>query len=201
TTLPPAMLHVKNLRLPLMPHAELADAVQFEARNALPFSPDEAVLRHIPAGEVRQGAEMLQEVILVAARQAEVDQYVEHLHAAGLVVDSLDIEPCALFRTVDRYIRRRDDEQLVHVLVEITARRSQVVIGRGRDIHFVKTIDVGGRDLQDAVARKLGIGLKEAAALRVRLADEGGDAGDDPVRQAVYDATRAVAEQLGREIA
>jgi hypothetical protein len=58
------------------------------------------------------------------------------------------------------------------------------------------------------VARKLGISLDEAQALRQRLADaETGDVGDadqgrrDPVRQAVFDATRPLAEELGHEIA
>ncbi len=42
-------------------------------------------------------------------------------------VRSIVDEPCALYRTIDRFVRRREDEQEVHVLVDIgasAARRS-----------------------------------------------------------------------------
>ena len=84
------------------------------------------------------------------------------------MVRSLDIEPCALFRTVDRFVRRKEDEQQVTVIVDVGWRRSQVVIGRGREINFVKPVEIGGHQLQEAVARKLGISLDEAQALLYR---------------------------------
>jgi type IV pilus assembly protein PilM len=105
---------------------------------------------------------------------------------------------------VERFIRRKEDENDVNVLVDVGVRRSLVVIGRGRDISFVKTIDIGGQHFHEAVSRKLGITATEAEALRRRLV-EGGEPADpaarrDPVRQAVFDATRSPIEELGREI-
>jgi type IV pilus assembly protein PilM len=207
-SLPREIVHVKNLRLPSMPVAEIEQAVQFEAPNIFPFAVDKSRVHFLPAGEVRQGADVRQEVIVLAVKNEDASNYLEMLHRAGLVVRSLDIEPCALFRTVDRFIRRREDEQAVTVLVDIGWRRSQVIIGRGRDINFVKPIEVGGRQLQEAVAKKLGISVEEAQALRQRIAEssasEPGDTNSnarrDPVRQAVFDATRPLAEDLGREI-
>jgi type IV pilus assembly protein PilM len=205
-TLPREIVHVKNLRIPQMPAAEIEQAVQFEAPNVFPFAIDKSRVHFLPAGEVRQGNEVRQEVIVFAVKNDDANNYLELLHRAGVVVRSLDIEPCALFRTVDRFIRRREDEQAVTVLVDIGWRRSQVVIGRGRDINFVKPIEVGGRQLQDAVAKKLGITVEEAQALRQRLSESGqpddsAAARRDPVRQAVFDATRPLAEDLGREVA
>jgi hypothetical protein len=91
------------------------------------------------------------------------------------------------------------------VLVDVGARRSQVIIGRGRDISFLKPIEIGSLHMLEAVSGKLGITMDEARALRRRLAEAGPlDAGDaagrDPVRQAVFDATRSIMEDLGREI-
>ncbi|HZZ44633.1 MAG TPA: type IV pilus assembly protein PilM [Tepidisphaeraceae bacterium] len=204
--LPREIVHVKNLRLPQMPPAEIEQAVQFEAPNVFPFAVDKAKIHYLPAGEVRQGADVRQEVIVFAVKNDDVNNYLELLHRAGVVVRSLDIEPCALFRTVDRFIRRREDEQQVTVLVDVGWRRSQVVIGRGRDINFVKPVEIGGHQLQEAVAKKLGITAEEAQALRQRLCESeasGEETGGrrDPVRQSVFDATRAIAEELGREIA
>lgn len=205
-TLPREIVHVKNLRLPQMPAAEIEQAVQFEAPNVFPFAVDRARVHYLPAGEVRQGADVRQEVIVFAVKNDDANNYLELLHRAGVVVRSLDIEPCALFRTVDRFVRRKEDEQQVTVIVDVGWRRSQVVIGRGREINFVKPVEIGGHQLQEAVARKLGISLDEAQALRHRLAEAEPEAPGaaaarrDPVRQAVFDAMRPLGEELGREI-
>ena len=101
---------------------------------------------------------------MLAAKDADVNDFLEQLHRCGVIVESLDFEPCALYRGIERFIRRREDEQEVHVLVDIGARRSQVVIGKGREISFFKPIDIGGQNLTDAVVRKLGITIDEARA-------------------------------------
>ena len=205
TSLPREIVHVKNLRLPMIPPHELAGAVEFEARNIFTFDTDNAHVEHCVAGEVRQGADVRQELIVLAARNEDVNDFLEQLHRSGAVVASLDIEPFALYRTVERFIRRREDEADVHVLVDIGSRRSQVVIGRGREISFLKPIEIGSRHMLDAVSEKLGITFDEARALRRRLAEAGPvdpaeAAKNDPVRQAVFDAGRSVMEDLGREI-
>ena len=122
-------------------------------------------------------------------------------------MESLDVEACALYRSQERFIRRREDEQDVHVLVDIGCRRSQVVIGRGREISFIKGIDVGSYHFHEAISRKLGITMEEARGLRRRLIEAApGMAGGaellkkDAVRQAVFDATRSTMEEFGREI-
>jgi len=206
TAVPREILHVKNLRMPLIPQHELAAAVRFEAKNIFPFDTDKAHLQIIPAGEVRQGIDVRQEVIVLAAKHDDVSGLLEQLHRCGVTVESLDVESCALYRAQERFIRRREDEQDVHVMVDVGYRRSHVVIGRGREITFMKPIDIGSCQLHDAVSRKLGITPDEARALRRRLIEASpGPATPellkkDPVRQAVFDATRSTMEELGREI-
>jgi type IV pilus assembly protein PilM len=202
--LPREIVHVKNLRLPQMPADELPAVIQFEARNVFPFDTEQAAVHFLPAGEVRHGNEVRQEVILLAARNDEINHYLEQLHQASGIIESLDVEPCALYRSIERFVRRREDEIDVHVIVDVGVRRSQVVIGKGHEISFIKSIDIGGLSFHEAVGKKLGITLEEAEALRRRLVDAAEPqepaARRDPVRQAVFDATRSAMEELGREI-
>lgn len=199
--IPREILHAKNLRLPPMPPAELSAAVQFEARNIFPFDSEQAHIHVLPAGDVRQGTDVKQEVIVMAARHDEISAFLERIHCCGLEISSLDAEPLALYRTIDRFIRRREDEQEVHVLVDVGWQRSNVLIGKGREINFIKPMDIGGRQLHEAVSRKLGITVDEAKALRRRLAESVDPAAPkDPVRQAVVDATRHTMEELSREV-
>lgn len=203
TCLPREMVQVKNLRLPVMPPAEMTSAVEFEAKNIFSLDADDALVRYLPAGEVRQGSDTKLEVIALAARQSHVDDLLEQLHRSGSVVDSLDFEPCALYRGVERFIRRREDEGEVNVLVDLGARQTQVVIGKGREISFFKPIEIGSFRLHQDVARKLGITEAEANALRrrqIETAQKGGAVEADSVRQAVCDATRSTLEELAREI-
>jgi type IV pilus assembly protein PilM len=200
--LPREIVHVKNLRLPRMPIEEFPAAVEAEARSLFPFDPQDARIQFLPAGEVRQGGETRQELIVLAAKHADVDDFVEQLHTSGVEIDSLDTGITGLFRAFERFVRRRDDELDVQVLLDIGARQTQVIIAKGRDISFYKTVEIGGLHLLDAVSRKLGITIDEAKALRQRLLEGAGEAAKrDPVKQAVYDATRNVAEELGRELA
>lgn len=201
--LPREMVHIKNFRLPPTAAVDLPAAVMSEARTAFDFDIDGAQVRHLPAGDVRQGSESRHETIVFAARNEEVDRFVEQFHGSGAVIQSLDVEPCAVYRSIERFIRRREDEHDVHVMVDIGWNRSLVVIGRGRDIALVKPIDIGGKQLNAMVARNLGLNQDEAVNLRRRLSEAAvvENAPRDPVRQAVYDATRSIVEELGREIA
>jgi type IV pilus assembly protein PilM len=162
----------------------------------------------LPAGEVRQGIDVRQEVIVLAARNEDVDTFVEQMHRFGVAVESIDIEAAALYRGTERFIRRREDEQEVHVIVDVGYSRSQVVIGRGRDVSFMKAIEIGSRRFHEDISRKLGITMDEAHALRRRLIEAAPGPAmpaellkNDPVRQAVFDAARSTMEELGREIA
>jgi type IV pilus assembly protein PilM len=206
-TLPRELVHVKNLRLPPLPTNELEAAVRFEALTVFPFDIDDARIEFLPAGEVRQGNETRQEVIVLAVKNSDIEHHVQQLDRCGVVVQALDAEITGLFRAFERFIRRREDELDVQVLIDIGARRTQVVIGKGRDISFYKPVEIGGLHLLDAISRKLAITVDEARALRHRLLDSTESSeGDvtskrDPVRQAVFDATRSVAEELGQELA
>jgi type IV pilus assembly protein PilM len=198
--LPREIVHVKNMRLNLVPEHELEAAVRLEAKMVFPFDLSQATMQFLPAGQVRQGSETRQEVIVLAALNTDVDDYLEQLNKIGVTVNSLDTEITGLFRSFERFIRREHDCQTVQMLVDIGARQTQVIIAKGRDISFYKPVNIGGLHLLDAVSRKLGITIDEAKALRERLLESGDDR-RDPVRQAVFDATRNVAEELGREMA
>jgi type IV pilus assembly protein PilM len=205
-TLPRELVHVKNLRLPPLPANELATAVRCEAKGVFPFDIEDAHIEYLPAGEVRQGKETRQEVIALAVKNHDIETYLQQLDRCGVVVSALEAEITGLFRSFERFIRRRDDESDVQMLIDIGARRTQVIISKGRDISFYKPVEIGGLHLLDAISRKLSITVDEARALRHRLLDrdqisEGVNTSKrDPVKQAVFDSTRSVAEELAQEL-
>ena len=205
--LAPGQVAIRSVRLPKMREEELATAVNWEAQNRFPFDTATAVIQYLPAGEVRQGGQVLDEIIILAAPRAEVDARIQWACEAGLEVVSLDAGPCAVFRGFERFLHRREDEGAVSVLVDIGA-QSTVLIARGRDIVFVKMIPIGGLVFNRAVAECLDLAVTEAEALRRRLGHRlrqasAGDADDEEnqrVSRAVADAIRPHLEDLANEI-
>jgi type IV pilus assembly protein PilM len=74
------------------------------------------------------------------------------------------------------------------------------VIVEGDHTLFVKYIDIGGRDFDDAVAQHLDMPKNEAIALRRNNGDRRADQQDEEVAQSVAEATRPVFEKLISEL-
>jgi len=200
--LAPEQVAVRNVRLPEMPPEELGPAVRWEVQNRFPFDTATAVVQWIRAGRVRQGGEELDEIIVLAAPRAEVDGLIDLAAHAGATLVSLDAAPCALFRGVERFLQRQEDERTVTVLVDLGA-RTTVVIAVGREIVFLKTVPIGGTLFNQAVAERLELEPLEAEALRRRIGDRlaAGEAGpEDGAVRAVADALRPHLEDLADEI-
>jgi type IV pilus assembly protein PilM len=197
-------LAARNIRLPKMTEEELATAVNWEAQNKFPFDTATAVIQHLRAGEVHQGDRVLDEVILLAAPRTDAEDAIQLAREAGLDLVSLDAEPCAIFRGFERYLQRREDVNVVTVVVDVGA-RTTVIVARGREIEFLKTIPIGGVTLNRAVAECLDMAPSEAEGLRRRLGarrtgDPPADPAADPVARTVADAIRPHLEDLANEI-
>ena len=93
---------VRHLELPLIQDpSELAAAVRFQAAEAIAMPLEEAVLDHQVVGEhtSREGAQRLR-VVVVAARKAMIDRFVESIRAAGLKAEGIDLNAFALVRAL-----------------------------------------------------------------------------------------------------
>jgi type IV pilus assembly protein PilM len=219
-----ADLSIKSIRLPSMSPAELAKAVHAEAGERFGFevAPDQVCYLH--AGQVRQGSETREEIVLMAAPREVIEGHISLMGEMGLRVQHIDPEPLALFRVFERFLRRRSDEQVVTVVVDIGYRATRVLVSRGRQIVFVKNIDLGGARLNEVVAKQLNVPVSEAVDLRMRMvrqkAEDGRAAPEAAASQpaapaaspaqggagrsvdwTLYDAIRGEVDLLGKEIA
>ena len=124
-----------------------------------------------------------------------------HVSAAGLRPVAVDAEPAALLRCYVQQFRRDEDQQQRGMFVHVGASSTVVVIARGPDALFIKYIDVGGRQMDEAVARHLDMSLPEATTLRRHHGDRRVDQQDPDVARSVAEAIRPVVESLASELA
>jgi len=200
--LPADRLSVKNIRLPHMPEEELAGAIAWECQERFGFEVSPDRVHYINAGEVRQGTESRDEIILVAVSEEVVNEHLEMLDQMRVVPLHVDSEPNALFRTYQRFLRRAQDESSVTVVVDIGLSATKVVVARGATVVLIKTIDVAGDRFNSNVAKELGLSYQEARHLRSRAFESGAPdgAGADQLQWSVIDAVRSPVEALAREI-
>jgi type IV pilus assembly protein PilM len=93
---------VRHLELPLIEEeAELAAAVRFQAAEAIAMPLDEAVLDYQVVGQATspEGSPRLR-VVVVAARQAMIERFVEGVRGAGLKPEGIDLNAFALVRAL-----------------------------------------------------------------------------------------------------
>lgn len=206
-------LGIKNVRLPHLPAHEMIEAIRWEANERFSFPVDSDRLKCLRAGEVRHGADTQDEIIMLAATEETVNAHLAMLDAIGLKAQHIEAEPVALFRVMERFLRRQADRETVSVMLDIGYEGTRIVVARGRHIVFIKSIDIGGRKLTDAVARQLNLSFEEAAEVRQMIIRQQLDAANDSqsssakkgvsesVNWTVLDALRSELQVLAKEIA
>ncbi|KKL06649.1 hypothetical protein LCGC14_2593900, partial [marine sediment metagenome] len=151
-------MSVKNVRLPHMSPEELAGAVEFECQERFGFEVTSDRIHYIEAGEVRQGTETRDEVILMAVTEEVIEEHLEMLAEMHLRSVHIDAESTALFRAYQRLLRRAQDEASVTVVVDIGLTSTRVMVARGPTIVLIKTVDIAGHTFNESVAKELGLG-------------------------------------------
>jgi len=192
-------LKIKSLRLDVADPGRIDKMLSEEARERFDIDPDRDEIRYIIAGSIRQGDEVKNEVIVFAVEKSIIKSHLQMLDDAGLDPIAIDIAPCALFRCLHRSLRRQEDKDLVSVFVDVADSFTTVIIGRGRQIAFIKQIPIAAKQLNNQVAESLGITNEQALNLRSKLKDDD-DQIDPATRQAVIDAMRNVIEDLAKEV-
>lgn len=216
--LPREMAQYKTVRLPAAQKpGEMARTLADESKATFGIDvTDPAYAAHFLPGEPLRRTDW-REGLLAVVRRADVERFVCCLHEWGLEVEAVDLEPTAIYRSVERFGRRERDRKEATVLVDVGSRATRVVIGRGATISFFKTLPIGGQAVRAAVAAALGLSAEEADLLsrREELAtpttpttppttstSSNGESGrGDVVGRAIANAMRLVVEDLARELA
>jgi type IV pilus assembly protein PilM len=193
-------LFVQNIRVPKGPAGELDGLVRQEAGSRLPFPADEADIRFVCAGEVRQGDQIRREIILMACHRPVVDRLLQVFDDVGFRSVAVDIEPAAILRAYCKQFRRDDDQTQRVMFVRLGTFNTTVVIAQGADVFFAKYINVGGDQMDRAVAEHLKLSAEEANTLRWTHGDRRADQQDPEIAESIAEATRGVIERLISEL-
>lgn len=201
SALPAQRVVCKSLRMPQMPESDVEQALRWEAKDRLGFDVADGPLAFFRAGEVRRGTETKDEFLIFAATAETITGHLQQLTEAGLRVGAIDLQPCAMFRALQRLVPATEGAV---ALVDLGPTATQFLVTQDDRLAFYKNIEIGDAALNTAVGQKLGVPVAEAAQLRQRLAQrdtsEAADTAEAPLEQAVFDAMRPLLEELAKEL-
>ena len=153
----------KTIRLPRMSDRELAEAMQWEAEQHIPFDVADVNLDfRILSPDDATGGQM--DVLLVAARKAQVAEGTALLTAAGLRPVVVDVDALALANAFEAAHGLADAPT---ALVDIGAGTTNVNIVVNGVTRFQRAVAIGGDRYTSAVQNALGVNHDEAEALKM----------------------------------
>jgi type IV pilus assembly protein PilM len=193
-------LFVQNIRVAQAAGDELTKIVHFEAAGRLPYNREEAEIRYLDVDNIRQGDSIRREVILMACHKPMINRLLGVAERAGLQPVAIDSEPSALLRSYSRQFRRDDDQQRRAMYVNIGASNTLAMIARGTEAVFIKYLDIGGRQLDDAVSKHLKLSPLDAAALRRHCGDRRATNRDPDIARGIAESIRPILDRLAHEL-
>ena len=175
---------VKKISVPIMTDAELAEAIQWEAEQYIPFDIQDVNLDYqiLDRGDPATGSTM--DVLLVAAKKDKIADYTGVIAQAGRTAVVVDVDAFALQNAYEA--NYGSDRNAVVVLLNAGASATNINILHGEQSVFTRDISIGGNAYTDALQRELNLPFETADALKRGQAVEGHSYDDArPVLRAV----------------
>jgi type IV pilus assembly protein PilM len=107
------------------------------------------------------------EVIVVASPRDLVDRLVRGMATAKLEPVGMHSEFTATLRAFDGVHRRDGDDQRTTLYLDMGMGTTNVLISHGTHLAFARVVEIGGRHLDESLAKQLSCGIEEARAKRL----------------------------------
>ncbi len=140
SSLPTAQIATCHLRLDKMDEAQLSQVVKNEVREKLPFATDNAMIRHIVAGEIfdsRDNSVKL-EIIVLAVSGKNLFHHIRCLESCKLEVDSVSVPPVILPGAYKHAKINPEDRVL---FIDMGSRSAWAIITHGNEVTFCRRIE------------------------------------------------------------
>jgi len=190
TAVPGPAVIIKRVTLPAQSARELENTIVFEAGNFIPEDLENVNLDYQVTDYLDDGKRV--EVLLVAAKKDIVGSYSESMRAAGLQPVVVDVDYFALENMFEMNYEPVPDRAIA--LVNIGARYSSINILKGGRSTFTGDVPVGGRDINEALMRDLGVSAGEAEKLKAGGTSDSVPA--DQIAQVAESAAGALIEEI-----
>jgi len=157
---------IKKIELPVMEPEELAESIQWEAEQHIPFDINDVRLDYVTLTgpeEMAVGAEQM-EVLLVAVKREKVNDYVSVISQSGKSPTVVDVDAFAIQNAYE--LNYDLDPLKVVALINIGAGVTNInIIARGQSV-FWRDLSTGGNQFTEALQREFNLSFDQAELLK-----------------------------------
>ena len=161
-SLPEEKSFVRLVDLPNITPEEIAQAMRWEVEGVVPLPFDQIFFDYELMPAIPSAREH-RDVLLIAFPRNIVESYHRVLSDGGLIPLALELESQAISRSLIRGVSVPPSL----LFVDIGAARTSFIIFGGGSLIFTKSISVGGRAIESAIARELGVSPEEARQIKI----------------------------------
>jgi type IV pilus assembly protein PilM len=181
---------IKKISLPAMSAEELAESIQWEAEQYIPFDINDVNLDYVPLTAPGTGENI--DVILVAVKKEKINDYTSVISQVGKVPVLVDVDAFAVQNCYE--MNYSIEEGKILALVNIGASVTNVNVLQGSTSVFWRDITFGGNQYTDAIQRELNLSFAQAEALKR------GESVADRTIQQVIPILNSVSEDFAGEL-
>ena len=154
---------IKKIQLPAMSEEELAESIQWEAEQYIPFDINDVRLDYMVLADGDGGRDSM-EVLLVAVKRDKVNDYVSVISQTGKTPAIVDVDAFAVQNCYEVNYDLQGNK--VVALVNMGAGVTNInVLAHGASV-FWRDITFGGNQFTEALQREFNLSFDQAEALK-----------------------------------
>ncbi len=160
---------IKKVSFPAMTEDELAESIQWEAEQYIPFPITDVNIDFQILGADAEGRGQM-DVMLVAVKKDVINDYTNVIKEVGLNPVVIDVDSFALENMMEINYPVATGENLAVVNIGASITSISIIFG-GLTI-FTRSIPMGGNQFTEEIQRRLNISFRDAEAMKTGAADK-----------------------------
>jgi type IV pilus assembly protein PilM len=154
---------IKKIQVPAMSREELAESIQWEAEQYIPFDINDVRLDYMVLSDAAPGEGQM-DVLLVAVKRDKVNDYMSVISQSGRTPALVDVDAFAVQNCYE--VNYDLDPLKVVALVNMGAAVTNInILSRGQTV-FWRDISSGGNQFTEALQREFNLSFDQAEALK-----------------------------------
>jgi len=155
---------IKRISLPVMSEEELAESIQWEAEQYIPFDVEDVNIAYQILRGTHLAGDGNMDVLLVAAKKDKINDYTAVVGQAGKNALLVDVDVFALQNAYE--MNYEIDSGQTCALANIGAGVTNVAVLKGESSIFWRDISIGGTQYNDALRKELNLSFEQSDQLK-----------------------------------
>ena len=197
TSLSGSSVIMKKVTLAQMEEADLRDLIRDEAGKYLPFdNMDDVNYDFQILGDNEYNPNQM-DVIIVAAKKADVSSYLDAITAAGQTVMIMDVDSFALETMYEENYNFEDNE--IVVIVNIGASLTNINVIKGGMSIFTRDFTIAGNSITEGLQERYHVSVEEAERMKIEGAP-GSEQDNMDLRNVILECAEPICSEIERSV-